>query len=87
VLFLIKDPLALLDQLEGHRNAGPWREGASLGTLNVVERADEVDTLDASPLGVVIVVIVPAEKLTLVGVELLLDGVSSMIKTPSSSST
>jgi hypothetical protein len=84
VLFLIKDPLALVDQLEGHRNAGPWREGASLGTLNVVERADEVDTLDASPLGVVIV---PAEKLTLVGVELLLDGVSSMIKTPSSSST
>jgi hypothetical protein len=36
----------------------------------VVERADEVDTLDASPLGVVIV---PADKLTLVGVGLLLD--------------
>src|SRR5215210_8171736 len=72
LLLLVKDPLALLDQLEGHRNAGAWREGVSLGALGVVERADEVDTLDASPLGMLIV---PADKLTLVGVGLLLDSV------------
>jgi hypothetical protein len=62
-LFLVEDPHALFDELEGHRHRS---------APHLVERAHEVDAFQAASFGVVVM---PADELALVGVGLLLYGV------------